>query len=232
MKPKTKIAVRITLLLSVIAYIVMLYIVRRSEGAIMLGVVMMTCPMMLTYAFCFMFLEENRIAYSRVLVKERQKYYGKMMASMNNSYSYDLTFKELYSIINKKRHLRLYRYTPFRAWYKNWIDTAGRLAYVSIRECYPFRSLGNDKFYDPSAPPMSKYFKDDDEMVRSWDDELDDYGDPKPLTREDLEDAIEDALKDYGRKHKRNSAADGLAIGIGIGIGNSLTGGHGLGSGS
>lgn len=105
------------------------------------------------------------------------------------------------------------------------------MAYYTIKEVSPERDLEYDEFYDPSAPPKSQYFKYDDKVCY-WDDGLDDCGNPKPLTPEDLEDAVEDALEDYGRKQKRNSVADGLAIGIGIGIGNSLTDGHGFGSGS
>lgn len=230
MKPKTKAITLTTLLLSEIVCAIQIYLAKRTEGAVFLVLVMTFCPMLAAYTLCFIFLKENRIAYCRVLVEKRQKYYKEMMSTMKMC-DYHTAYKEISKLIEKDSRLRLYRYTPFRAWYKDWIDRSPAMAHYSIKKCTKWRDLVNDKYYDPSAPPKSRYFKYDDDKDFSWDDELDDYGDPKPLTRDDLEEIVEDALEDYGRKHERNSVADGLSIGIGIGIGNSLTGGHGIGSG-
>ncbi len=230
-RPITTAITRATLFLSVVACIIILPDVEGVGEAVMTALLLLCIPWLIAKTCCALFLKEKRMDLLREHVEERQKYYPEMMAAMKKSDAED-AYKTIYDLTKKHALYRLHRYPPFRAWYKEWRDKEELIAYYKIKKISPERDLIYDEFYDPSAPPKSQYFKDDDEMVRSWDDELDDYGDPKPLTREDIEDAVEDALEDYGRKNKRSSVGDGLAIGIGIGIGNALTGGHGIGSGS
>lgn len=178
---------------------------------------------------CWAGLKENRMNLLRSNVKERQKHYDELMLAMETCCNYGLAYKEMYAIMKKNPHLRLHRFPPFRAWYKAWVDFSRCMAYDSIKLYSPERDIENDDFYDSSAPPLERYVKEDESYL---DDMMEEYGEPKPLTRRDIEEAIEDTLEDYGRRHKESGASKGFAIGVGIGLGNSLTGGHGIGSGN
>lgn len=125
----------------------------------------------------------------------------------------------------------------FKSWYKNWKE----VIYEDPVLYAAHINNGNapkeqDPYYDVNVKYDWSVFalEGDYSDLYDYDDEVDKFGNDKPLTREDLEDILDEKLEELAEKNSRGSlgraASNGLALGIGIGLGNALTGGHGLGS--